>query len=201
MYQETGNTAKSQAFVSSFLSQFNSSPLASNKRIKQSVDATLLRHKLIGIKAPSIEGIEYIDMPKTSIGELNGKVIMLDFLAHWCAPCIESFPETNLLKQKYESKGLVIVGVTNYYGFFGEQENLPIPDELAALKKLKLQRNANFGFIVGPRTNEQAYGVAGLPAVVLIDRQGKVRYSKQGAGYKKEIEKIIRTLVTENITN
>ncbi len=43
MYQETGNTAKSQAFVSSFLSQFNSSPLASNKRIKQSVDATLLR--------------------------------------------------------------------------------------------------------------------------------------------------------------
>jgi thiol-disulfide isomerase/thioredoxin len=201
MYQETGDTAKSQAFVASFLSQFNSSPAASDERIKKSVDAVLLRHKLIGTKAPSIEAFEYIDMPKTSIADLSGKVILLDFLAHWCAPCIESFPETNALKQKYESKGLVIVGVTSYFGYFGEREKLAIPDELAELKKLKSQRNANFGFIVGPLTNLRAYGMVGLPAVVLIDRQGKIRYIKQGADYKKEIEKIIQTLVGENITN
>jgi len=201
MYQEAGNAEKSRIFVSSFLKRFDSSPLAHNERIKQSVEATILRRNLIGTKAPAISGIEYIDMPKTSIAELGGKVIMLDFLAHWCAPCIASFPETNALKQNYEAKGLVIIGVTSYYGFFGAQENLAIPDELAALKKLKLQRDANFGFIVGPRMNEQSYGIAGLPAVALIDRRGRIRYIKQGADYKKEIEKIIQMLVAEDIRN
>jgi thiol-disulfide isomerase/thioredoxin len=201
MYEEAGETAKSKEFVSSFLSQFNSSPLSSEKRIKQNVDAALLRSKLIGAQAPAIEAVEYIDMAQTSVADLRGRVVMLDFLAHWCAPCIASFPETNLLKQKYESQGLTIVGVTSYYGFFADQEKLSLTEELAALKKLKSQKNANFGFLIGPRTNETTYGVAGLPAVALIDRQGKIRYIKQGADYKKDIEKIIQKLVAESARN
>lgn len=201
LYVITGNSAKSQKFLDSLLGEFNASPLSADKRIKQSFDAAILRQKLIGTMARPIEGIEYIDMPKTPFAELHGKVILLDFLAHWCAPCIASFPETNALRQKYESKGLVIIGVTSYYGFFGAEENVKAPDELALLKNLKSKRHADFGFVVGPRSNEQLYGVAGLPAVALIDRAGKIRYIKQGAQYKKEIESIIQRLIEEKVKN
>jgi thiol-disulfide isomerase/thioredoxin len=197
MYRESGDQAKAEEYFSAFLSKFNESPLASIPRVNEMIEAAMFRLKLVGAAAPEIEGAEYIGLPKLKLSDLKGKVIMLDFLAHWCGPCIASFPETHLLKEKYEANGLVIIGLTNYYGFFGEQEKLTNADELAALKEFLLKRNVQFGVIVGPRANEAAYGVAGLPAAALIDRNGTVRYIKQGADYKKEIEKMIQTLVAE----
>jgi peroxiredoxin len=81
--------------------------------------------------------------------------------------------------------------------FFEEREKLTNAEELTALKEFLSKRNVKFGVIVGPRANEAAYGVAGLPAAALIDRKGTVRYVKEGADYKKEIEKIIQTLLAE----
>ncbi len=195
MYRESGDRAKAEEYFAAFLSKFNSSPLSSVPRVKEMVEAAMFRLKLVGAPAPEVEGVEYLGLPKTKLSDLKGKVVMLDFLAHWCGPCIASFPETHLLKEKYEAKGLVIIGLTNYYGFYGEREKLTNAEELAALKEFLLKRDVKFGVIVGPRANEAAYGVAGLPAVALIDRKGTVRYVKQGADYKKEIEKIIQTLV------
>lgn len=197
MYRESGDRAKTEEYFAAFHSKFNASPLASIPRVKEMVEAAMFRLKLVGATAPAIEGIEYLGLPKTKLSDLKGKVVMLDFLAHWCGPCIASFPETHSLKERYEAKGLVIIGLTNYYGFFEEREKLTNAEELAALKEFLLKRNVKFGVIVGPRANEAAYGVAGLPAAALIDRKGTVRYIKQGADYKKEIEKMIQTLVAE----
>lgn len=197
MCRESGDQAKAEEYFAAFLSKFNASPLASIPRVKEIVEAAMFRVKLVGAAAPAIEGTEFIGLPKLKLSDLKGKVIMLDFLAHWCGPCIASIPETNSLKEKYEANGLVIIGLTNYYGFFEEREKLTNAEELTALKEFLSKRNVKFGVIVGPRANEAAYGVAGLPAAALIDRKGTVRYVKEGADYKKEIEKIIQTLLAE----
>lgn len=201
MYRENGEQAKAEEFLAAFLSKFNASPLASIPMVKRSVEADLFRLKLVGTPAPAIEGIEYLGLSKLKLSDLKGKVILLDFLAHWCGPCIASIPETNSLKEKYEANGLAIIGLTNYYGFFGEREIITNADELIALKELLLQRNVKFGVVVGPRANEAAYGVLALPAAALIDRNGQVRYIKQGTDYKKEIEKVIQMLIAEPVVN
>ncbi|HFC93033.1 MAG TPA: TlpA family protein disulfide reductase, partial [Leucothrix mucor] len=40
----------------------------------------------------------------------KGKVVLVDFWASWCSPCRQSFPWLNKMQQKYEAKGLVIIG-------------------------------------------------------------------------------------------
>lgn len=201
MYRENGEQAKAEEFFAVFLSKFNASPLASIPLVKRRVEADMFRLKLVGTPAPAIEGIEYLGLAKLKLSDLKGKVILLDFLAHWCGPCIASIPETNLLKERYEANGLVVIGLTNYYGFFGEREKITNADELIAVKEFLVKRNVKFGVVVGPRANEAAYGVLALPAAALIDRKGQVRYIKQGADYKKEIEKVIRMLIAEPVVN
>jgi thiol-disulfide isomerase/thioredoxin len=195
LYREAGEKAKSDQFFTSLLSKFNSSPLASEKRVKVGVEAAFQRARLLGAEAPEIVAVEYIDMQRTNVSDLKGKVILLDFLAHWCAPCIASFPELGVWKKKYEASGLVVLGITSYYGFFGSREKVSPAEELAELKSLKEKHQVKFGFIVGPRGNETAYGIAGLPAYGLIDRNGRVRYLEPGK--TKRLEQMIQRLVHE----
>ncbi|TAE70254.1 MAG: TlpA family protein disulfide reductase [Bacteroidetes bacterium] len=48
----------------------------------------------------------------TSISELRGKVVLIDFWASWCGPCIRSFPKVKALYDTYKSKGFEVVGVS-----------------------------------------------------------------------------------------
>jgi len=199
LYRDSGNMVRAEEFTSKFVAQFQQSSLAANEKIKRSVEASILRIRLPGAQAPAIEGSVFVDMPTTSLGDLKGKVILLDFLAHWCAPCIVSFPALDAMQKTYGDKGLVIIGVTQYYGFFGEREQTSEAEELVALKALKLERNAKLGFIIGPPSNFASYGVVGLPAYALIDRAGKVRTIKTGGGVGEDLEKTVRNLISESV--
>jgi hypothetical protein len=87
--------------------------------------------------------------------------------------------------------------VTETYSFIGERKNVSAVDELAALRNLRNEHHVQYGFIVGPHQNAAAYGVMGLPVVVLIDRAGKVRYIKSGTAEGKPFEQMIELLLTD----
>ena len=197
MYIESGNAAKAEELFSSLRSRLRQSRLSSNEKLMQRVESSIRRATLVGRLAPPIEGIEYIDTPKLNIEALKGKVILLDFFAHWCAPCVESFPALNSLKKKYEAKGLVIVGVTRLYGFYGQQTNLTEQQELAALRALKSARGAKPGFVISTEASLAVYGVAGYPTIALIDRNGKVRALRLGVEVGGAIEENIQSLLAE----
>lgn len=200
IYREIGEVAKSDAFVASFMKQFQASSLAANEMLKKAIDGTMLRARLLGAVAPVIEGTDYINMPKTSLAELNGKVVMLDFFGHWCAPCIASLPSHNELLERYGQQGLVIVGVSAYAGYFGAKEKIPPAEELAALENLLKEQNVRYGFVVGPASIGKAYGVTGLPFIAFIDRNGKVRFIKEGGLSKDELERVAKQLINEPIS-
>src|SRR5207253_865005 len=144
-YRETGDVVDSENLFKIFLTKLKASPLSSDQKLSKVVDIAISQARVVGISAPSIEGVEYIGMPKTSMESLKGKVIVLDFLAHWCKPCVAEFPKLNLLQEKYASQGLQIIGVTTFYGSVGDQKDVSPADELSALKSLRTQYNVKFG--------------------------------------------------------
>lgn len=197
IYRQLGDEAKTEVYFSSFLRRFKASPLGADKQLAHIVESSVIRARLVGVAAPAIEGSEFLGTAKTSLADLKGKVVLIDFFAHWCPQCIDDFPFTNTLQEKYAAQGLVVLGITEYYGFVGAQEKVDAPTELSKLMELRKQHELKYGFIVGPRTNRNLYGISGLPAACLIDRAGNIRYLKQGSSYKEDIEKLIQDAVNE----
>lgn len=139
------------------------------------------QYKLLGERAPELSSIDqwFPGKPQT-IQSLQGKVVLLDFWATWCGPCFDAFPHLAEWSRDHGSDGLVIVGVTRYYGN-GEGFPLDNPSEIAFLKRFKEKNGLPYDFAVGKdQTSQLSYAATGLPTVVLIDRKGVIRYIESG---------------------
>lgn len=99
---------------------------------------------------------------------LRGKVVLVDFWATWCRPCVESLPELEELYARHRSDGFEIVGVTLDF----ERADL---DAFLAQRKLPWLVVANMLDKTEAATepNVERFGVEGIPWVVLVDRQGR----------------------------
>ena len=158
------------------------------------------QYKLLGETALELPLVDqwFPGKPKT-IAELKGKVVLLDFWATWCGPCFEAFPSLKEWHQDFSRDGLVILGVTRYYG----RVNGPWvdnPGEIAELKSFREAEQLPYDFVVGKDSSIQlAYGATSLPTAVLIDRKGVIRYIETGTSATRlaQIREMIVKLMAE----
>jgi thiol-disulfide isomerase/thioredoxin len=155
-------------------------------------------YQMLGETAPEFPNVDrWFPGDTKKLGDLRGKVVLLDFWATWCGPCIAAFPSLIELNRKYEKDGLVILGMTRYYG---EAEGVKVTDaaEIEFLQQFKKTNNLPFDFVVGKDLlNQITYGVSALPTIVIIDRKGVIRYAETGAGKESEIHNTIEKLLAE----
>lgn len=62
---------------------------------------------------PTIELTGFTGIEASSFGDFFGRPVLLDFFAHWCAPCARQVPHLNDLQERYSGRGLVVLGVTS----------------------------------------------------------------------------------------
>jgi thiol-disulfide isomerase/thioredoxin len=153
-------------------------------------------------KLPEIVASQWIDQSPVKLSELRGQVVLLDFWAPWCPPCRYTLPRLQKWHESYKDKGLVIVGLTQYFGA-AEGRRASHGEELAYLRAFKKQNRLPYGFAVADTgINDLNYGVFTIPMSFLIDRRGNVRFIAFGADEQEiaALEKMLRTVVDERAT-
>ncbi|MBL6720346.1 MAG: TlpA family protein disulfide reductase [Planctomycetes bacterium] len=122
-----------------------------------------------------------------SLKELRGRVVLLDFWATWCGPCRQAMPTMQALHEEFFDKGLTVVGISLF-----EQEG---GDPAGYFEKMGF----NYLGLCKGEAAGKAYGVGGIPHLVVIDREGRVAYQQVGfgPGETEELKSLIARLVNE----
>src|SRR6185503_14723652 len=92
---------------------------------------------------------------------LRGKVVVLEFWATWCGPCLAAIPHMNELADQFKGKPVQFIAIT--------AEEKPVVKEFLSKREIHSW--------VGLDTNSamnQAYGVGGIPLTVVLDQEGKI---------------------------
>ena len=171
----------------------------SDPALKAHFTSRLARVNLLGKVAPPIAA-EDVDGVKVSLADLKGKVVLVDFWATWCPPCVSAIPAYRDLTDKYGPKGFEILGVNLDSAREGSDAKDKEKDgarSRSAVRQFLVEFGVPWTVVfngAGKADFARAYGVSDLPTSFLIDRKGKVIHVEQ---YGPELEKAIEQALGE----
>lgn len=136
------------------------------------------RYLLLDQPAPRL-GFDRAHGDFAGLEALRGQVVLLEFTAHWCHACHKAIPGLIALRDELAGRNFTIVAVTTYYGFFGSAgqrtRDLPRDVEYARMPALLQQQGVTWPMVYTERETMQAYGVTGIPQMMVIDQHGIIR--------------------------
>jgi cytochrome c biogenesis protein CcdA/thiol-disulfide isomerase/thioredoxin len=143
-------------------------------------------------QAPPLTGaIAWLNSPPLTAEGLRGKVVVVDFWTYSCINCLRSLPYVEAWAKKYQSQGLVVIGVhTPEFAFEADTNNVR-----RAVQNLGVTYPVA---IDNDRTIWRAFRNDYWPAHYFIDGQGRIRAHHYGEGDYDKSEQIIQRLLAEN---
>lgn len=134
----------------------------------------------VGDTAPDFTRLDFVGHT-FHLAAYRGKLVLLNFWASWCSPCLQEMPRFSAWQQQYGAQGLQVIGVS-------------MDDGAAPAKALLARRPVSYPIILGDAKLGEAFGgILGLPLTYLIDPQGRIISRYQGESDLDALEAQIKT--------
>ena len=165
---------------------FLSDTIRSNKSAEEIIpEPQISQQDLSGTPSPDFTLMDVTGQQR-NVSEWKGTVLVINFWATWCPPCLEEIPHFIKLQDKYGHQGLQFVGIAledveEVLGFANEQ-GINYPLLVGEQEVIKLA--GKFGNRIG-----------GLPYTVILDRKGHISFIKQGPLSISKAEQVITSLL------
>jgi thiol-disulfide isomerase/thioredoxin len=120
-----------------------------------------------------------------SLSQFKGKAVFLEFWATWCGPCRVSMPSVEKVHDEYAARGLQVLGMN-------------VDEDASAVPAFAREMGISYPvLLVGHSGVDADYGVTGIPAFLLIDKQGRAVASWVGyesdfdGSWRRSIDKVL----------
>lgn len=146
---------------------------SASETMKAHFDVRMARLARLNKPAPAITGTD-IDGTKVDLNALKGKVVLVQFWATWCPPCVAETPQLNALIEKYGKRGFEIIGI-NVDAMHEDVKDLK--KALPVVRKFVVEHGARWATVLngqGADDIAKAYAVEQIPASFLVARDGKL---------------------------
>ena len=121
---------------------------------------------------------------KVNLSDFKGKVVILDFWATWCPPCIAEIPHFIELYDEYKNRGLEVIGISVDWN--GQRVVPPFAKE----------SGINYILLLGDDEVADLYGgIISIPTTFILDREGGIRKRYMGYRDKEVFERDIKELL------
>ena len=131
--------------------------------------------------------LKSIEGENLKLSEYRGEVVLINFWASWCGPCLQEMPVLSELHDKYKALGFTVLGVN-------------VEEDSGKARKLLQELPVSFPVVLDNESVvSKQYNVVAMPSTVLVDRNGNMRYLHKG--YKPGLEDVylqqVRDLIRE----
>jgi thiol-disulfide isomerase/thioredoxin len=142
-------------------------------------------------KAPEIRKSVWINSPPLTLKALKGKVVVVDFWAFDCPPCIEAMPHLIELERKYAGKGMALIGV--------HTPRTSAERDISNVRKAVVRMGIRYPVVIdNDHKIFEDYRCDLWPTQFVIDGSGTIRYVHGGVGRYDELEATVQRLLKEN---
>ena len=140
-----------------------------------------------GGATPALE-LAALNGKRLNLEDYRGRVVLVNFWATWCAPCLEEMPSIEKLRRSFDARRFSVVAVNVGEG----------PAKAAAFVE-KMQLGGFSVLLDRDIKTSRAWGARVLPATFVVDADGKVRYSYYGAldWSRPDVRAVIARLIVE----
>jgi thiol-disulfide isomerase/thioredoxin len=134
-----------------------------------------------GQAAPDFKLARYGSDLQVSLAQYRGKVVLLEFWIVNCGFCIGAVPKLNAIDEKFRDKNFEFISIN-------------IHDSQNLIDIFRDKNKPGYQILTSGESTGNSYGVSAYPSFVLIDRDGKIAYSKAGL-YENELETNIANIL------